>query len=93
GIIASFFLLSPLPPHIAYMLEDYDLSSLSFPGLEFEWSQITDSLSKSAPGKLWAESRDFRVGAAMKKQGLEAEHPVILVPGIVSTASTRSLPG
>ncbi|KAG9084870.1 hypothetical protein FS749_004890 [Ceratobasidium sp. UAMH 11750] len=85
GVLASFFLLSPLPPHIAYMLEDYDLSSISFPGLEFEWSQITDSLSKSAPGKLWAESRDFRVGFAMKERGLEAEHPVILVPGIVST--------
>ncbi|QRV83960.1 phospholipid: diacylglycerol acyltransferase [Ceratobasidium sp. AG-Ba] len=85
GVLTSFFLLSPLPPHIAYMLEDYDLSSLSFPGLEFEWGQITDSLSKSAPGKLWAESRDFRVGTALKEQGLEAEHPVILVPGIVST--------
>ncbi|KAF8608141.1 LACT-domain-containing protein [Ceratobasidium sp. AG-I] len=85
GVVASFFILSPLPPNIAMMLEEYDLSSLSFPGLEFEWTQVTDTLSKSAPGRLWAESRDFRVGEAMKKEGLEAEHPVILIPGIVST--------
>ena len=71
------------------MLEEYDLSSLSFPGLEFEWTQVTDTLSKSAPGRLWAESRDFRVGEAMKKEGLEAQHPVILVPGIVSTVSIQ----
>lgn len=69
------------------MLEEYDLSTLSLPGLEFEWNQITESISKSAPGRLWAESNDFRVGVALKKEGLEAEHPVILVPGIVSTVS------
>ncbi|CAE6472572.1 unnamed protein product [Rhizoctonia solani] len=85
GILASFLLLSPLPPNIALLLEEYDLTSLSLPGLEFEWDQITQSISKSAPSRLWAESKDFRVGMALKEQGLEASHPVILIPGIVST--------
>ncbi|CAE6392804.1 unnamed protein product, partial [Rhizoctonia solani] len=85
GILASFFLLSPLPPNIGLLLEEYDLTSLSLPGLEFEWDQITQSISKSGPGKLWAESKDFKVGTALKEQGLEASHPMILVPGIVST--------
>ncbi|EUC57472.1 phospholipid:diacylglycerol acyltransferase [Rhizoctonia solani AG-3 Rhs1AP] len=85
GILASFLLLSPLPPNLALLLEEYDLSSLSLPGLEFEWDQITRSISKSTPGGLWAESKDFKVGMALKEQGLEASHPVILIPGIVST--------
>ncbi|KAJ1305939.1 hypothetical protein OPQ81_010658 [Rhizoctonia solani] len=85
GILASFLLLSPSPPNLALLLEEYDLTSLSLPGLELEWDQITQSISKSAPGRLWAESKDFRVGMALKEQGLEASHPVILVPGIVST--------
>ncbi|CAE7128382.1 unnamed protein product [Rhizoctonia solani] len=85
GILASFFILSPLPPNLALLLEEYDLSSLSLPGLEFEWDQITRSISKSTPGRLWAESNDFRVGVALKEQGLEASHPLILIPGIVST--------
>jgi phospholipid:diacylglycerol acyltransferase len=80
-----------LPPNIGLLLEEYDLTSLSLPGLEFEWDQITQSISKSGPGKLWAESKDFKVGTALKEQGLEASHPVILVPGIVSTVSTRNL--
>ncbi|CAE6486931.1 unnamed protein product [Rhizoctonia solani] len=85
GVLASFFLLSPLPPNLSLLLEEYDLTSLSLPGLEFEWDQITQSISKTAPGRLWAESKDFRVGMALKEQGLEATHPVILIPGIVST--------
>ncbi|CAE6353271.1 unnamed protein product [Rhizoctonia solani] len=85
GILASFFLLSPLPPNLALLLEEYDLTSLSLPGLEFEWDQITQSISKSTPGGLWAESKDFKVGTALKEQGLDASHPLILVPGIVST--------
>ncbi|KAF8678940.1 Lecithin:cholesterol acyltransferase [Rhizoctonia solani] len=85
GVLASFFLLSPLPPNLAVLLEEYDLTSLSLPGLEFEWDQIAQSISKSTPGNLWAESKDFRVGTELKEQGLEASHPVILIPGIVST--------
>ncbi|KAF8756677.1 Lecithin:cholesterol acyltransferase [Rhizoctonia solani] len=70
---------------LATSWKEYDLTSLSLPGLEFEWDQIAQSISKSTPGNLWAESKDFRVGTELKEQGLEASHPVILIPGIVST--------
>ncbi|ELU39173.1 phospholipid:diacylglycerol acyltransferase [Rhizoctonia solani AG-1 IA] len=74
----------------SWSFEEYDLTSLSLPGLEFEWDQIAQSISKSTPGNLWAESKDFRVGTELKEQGLEASHPVILIPGIVSTSWTTS---
>lgn len=57
--------------------------------LSFSMPQELVSLSNdlfTAPKK-WTEQKDFSVGLRLRDQAhLEREHPVILLPGIVSTA-------
>ena len=60
------------------LLPEFDLSRV-----EAEWRR----LRKSIP-ELWKfnkDGREFQVGDAMRARGLSAEHPVVLIPGIVST--------
>lgn len=84
--------MPPIPPNVMLLLEEYDLflpsislGNLSMPALEFEWWQLTETVL--APAKGWLETRDFKVGEALRDEGLEAHHPLIIVPGIVSTVS------
>jgi phospholipid:diacylglycerol acyltransferase len=40
------------------------------------------------PWKLNTDGREFQVGDAIKARGLEANHPVVLIPGVISTVSS-----
>jgi phospholipid:diacylglycerol acyltransferase len=67
------------------LLPEFDLSRV-----EAEWMR----LRKSIP-EVWKfnnDGREFQVGDAMKARGLSAEHPVVIIPGIVSTVSVNPLP-
>lgn len=54
--------------------------SFSIPG---EFADLGDKLFSSP--RDWVASRDFVVGRMLAKQGVKVQHPVILLPGIVST--------
>ncbi len=88
GTVLAYVVLPPVPPHLAILIEEFDLN-LSMPQLAkftsftVEWKQISQSLFD--PARDWLQGRDFAVGDALSRQGITAKHPVILVPGVVST--------
>jgi phospholipid:diacylglycerol acyltransferase len=59
---------------------DLGLSSMRLPG---EFADLGDNLF-SAPRE-WLKSKDFTVGRNLSAQGYAAAHPVVLLPGIIST--------
>lgn len=61
-----------------------DLSQLDFSlNMPKEFAELGDNLF-SGP-KEWLATKDFRVGRMLKEQGYQAQHPVVLMPGIIST--------
>ncbi|KAI0030015.1 phospholipid/diacylglycerol acyltransferase [Vararia minispora EC-137] len=82
-----------MPASLALLLNEYDLSlslpSLSLPQIdlthiEAEWRRLISSIPE--PWKLNNDGREFEVGEIMRKRGLTAHYPVVLVPGVISTA-------
>ena len=84
GTILAYLILPPLPPHLHLLLDELDLS-FSFPEnvTSFEWKQIADSVM--TPARAWLTSRDFAIGDQLAEEGYRAKHPVVLIPGVVST--------
>lgn len=81
--------LPDIPGHVAVFLEDYDIS-LSLPQIDLsrvqaEWKRLVSTIPE--PWKLNTDGREFRVGDAIKARGLGANHPIVLVPGVISTVS------
>jgi hypothetical protein len=73
--------------HLSLLLEAYDIPLPRVPDLDFsrveeEWKRLTGNIPD-----FWLFSRDtsFLVGDDMKAKGLTAQHPVVLIPGVVST--------
>ena len=64
-------------------LPDFDLSRV-----EVEWNRLRSSIPEV--WKFNNDGRGFKVGEAMKERGLSADHPVVLIPGVVSTVSASS---
>ncbi|KDQ11270.1 hypothetical protein BOTBODRAFT_35570 [Botryobasidium botryosum FD-172 SS1] len=91
GTIMTTLYMPSIPPYLMPLLEEYDIflpslsgfGNISMPALEFEWWQLTEKVL--APAKSWLENRDFKVGEALAEEGLSAHHPIIIVPGIIST--------
>jgi phospholipid:diacylglycerol acyltransferase len=88
GTILTYSVLPPLPPHLSLMMEELDMSYLfsdlaNFTSVATEWRQLSDSIL--TPAKAWLQTRSFTVGDNMRAAGMEAKHPIILVPGIIST--------
>ncbi|KIM23021.1 hypothetical protein M408DRAFT_332589 [Serendipita vermifera MAFF 305830] len=87
GFVACTLLLTHPPPSLSLLLEEYDLPSLG--SAEVEWRQMFSGNSPLAPWNLgranW-DGREFMVGEELAARGLQAQHPVILIPGIISTA-------
>jgi phospholipid:diacylglycerol acyltransferase len=72
------------------MLEEYDIVLPNFPridwtGVSDEWERFKSNIPD--PWKLANDGREFKVGEELKNRGLEANFPVILIPGIISTVS------
>ena len=64
-------------------LPDFDLSRV-----ETEWARL-----RSTVVDVWKfnnDGREFQVGDAIKARNLSAEHPVVLIPGIISTVRLRT---
>ncbi len=86
--------LPDIPGHFSLFLEDYDLSlPLSLPPIDLsrvqaEWKRLISTIPE--PWKLNTDGREFQVGEAIKARGLDAEYPVILIPGVISTVRVFS---
>lgn len=101
GSFAAYFLLSPLDPdsfdayshRLSTLVDDVktQVGGLpSFPELN-NLSGLPSQVWKDLAGLVdtdsysWMKNRDFEVGSSLAAEGLTAEFPVILVPGIIST--------
>ncbi|KAG6872948.1 hypothetical protein C0995_004832 [Termitomyces sp. Mi166 len=74
--------------HMTVLMDQYndyfpDLPGFDLTRVEAEWSRFRNSIPE-----IWKfnnDGREFQVGEAMKARGLIATHPVILIPGVIST--------
>ncbi|KAH8996300.1 LACT-domain-containing protein [Lactarius akahatsu] len=84
------YTLPDIPGHFSVFLEDYDISlplpllPIDLSRVQAEWQRLISTIPE--PWKLNADGREFRVGDAIKARGLEANYPVILIPGVISTS-------
>ncbi|KAI9462617.1 Lecithin:cholesterol acyltransferase-domain-containing protein [Russula earlei] len=93
GIVLGVIFIEPsnladIPGLFAVFLEEYDIS-LSLPQIDLsrvqaEWRKLISTIPE--PWKLNTDGREFQIGDAIKARGLEANHPVILIPGVISTS-------
>ncbi|KAH9996664.1 Lecithin:cholesterol acyltransferase-domain-containing protein [Russula compacta] len=93
GVVLGLIFVEPsslpdIPGHFSVFLEDYDIS-LSLPQIDLshvqaEWKRLISTIPE--PWKLNTDGREFQVGDAIKARGLEANHPVVLIPGVISTS-------
>ncbi|PVF93551.1 putative LRO1-a lecithin cholesterol acyltransferase-like protein [Serendipita vermifera] len=87
GFIICALLLTKPPTSLSLLLEEYDLPSLG--AAEVEWRELFSANSPLIPwnvGRVNFDGREFCVGEDLSARGLQAKHPVILIPGIISTA-------
>ncbi|KAI0343373.1 phospholipid:diacylglycerol acyltransferase [Trametopsis cervina] len=94
GVFIGFILIQPndfteFQTHLALLLDEFEFD-LSLPQLPFdlsmvenEWRRLKSNIPE--PWKLNTNGLEFTVGEAIAERGLSAKHPVILVPGIIST--------
>ncbi|KAK7691663.1 hypothetical protein QCA50_005062 [Cerrena zonata] len=93
GIFMGIILIQPtdLPDfqtHVALLLDEFGIVLPQLPQLDLslvenEWNRLRSSIPE--PWKLNTNGLEFKVGEDMAARGLSAKHPVILVPGIIST--------
>lgn len=60
-----------------------ELPDFDFSRVEAEWKRLRSSIPEV--WKFNNDGREFQVGESIKARGLDAEYPVILIPGIIST--------
>jgi phospholipid:diacylglycerol acyltransferase len=97
GIVLGLVFVEPsslpdIPGHFSVFLEDYDIS-MSLPQIDLssvqaEWKRLMSTIPE--PWKLNKDGREFQVGNAIKARGLEANYPVVLIPGVISTVHSLS---
>lgn len=100
GIVLGLIFVEPsslpdIPGHVAVLLEDYDIS-MSLPqfdlsSVQAEWKRLVSTIPE--PWKLNTDGREFQVGDAIKARGLEANYPVVLIPGVISTVRSLLVSG
>lgn len=89
--IASLFVsqshIEEMQAQLSLLLDEYavlpNLPDLNFTMVELEWARLRDSIPEV--WKLNTDGREFQVGEAAKARGLTAQHPVVLIPGVIST--------
>ena len=82
--------VNPMPGHIEVLFEQYGIPAipnLDLSRLETEWIRFRSSIPE--PWKLNNDGREFKVGETAAARGLNAKHPTILIPGIVSTVRIK----
>lgn len=95
GTLLGFAFVEPqdlqdLHAQVITLVDQYDINLPQFPGfdmsrVEAEWTRLRTSIPEV--WKFNNDGREFQVGEEMKARGLSAEHPLVLIPGIVSTVS------
>ncbi|KAI0743664.1 phospholipid:diacylglycerol acyltransferase [Daedaleopsis nitida] len=96
GVLVGFLFIQPsdfsdFQTHLALLMDEFDINMPEFPALamldfsrvETEWQKLWTNIPE--PWKLANNGLEFTVGEAIAAQGLSAKHPVVLVPGIIST--------
>ncbi|EMD33061.1 hypothetical protein CERSUDRAFT_87404, partial [Gelatoporia subvermispora B] len=98
GVLLGFILIQPadfteFQTHLALLLDEYEISMPQLPQIDLpqldltrvegEWRRLWANIPE--PWKLNNNGLEFTVGDNMAARGLSAKHPVILVPGIIST--------
>ncbi|KAF9476351.1 LACT-domain-containing protein [Pholiota conissans] len=94
GVLLGLAFVEPqdiqdLQLHVATFANQYDINLPEFPDFDFsrveaEWTRLRSTIPEV--WKFNNDGREFKVGEAMKARGLTAEHPIILIPGVVSTS-------
>ncbi|KAI9465682.1 phospholipid:diacylglycerol acyltransferase [Lactarius psammicola] len=94
GIALGFVFVEPslpdIPGHFSVFLGDYDISlplpllPIDLSRVQAEWKRLISTIPE--PWKLNTDGREFQVGDAIKARGLDANYPVILIPGVISTS-------
>lgn len=83
--------LTEFQTHLALLLDEFEWGEMSLPQLpafdlslvENEWRKLRNNIPEV--WKLNNNGLEFTVGEAIAARGLSAKHPVVLVPGIIST--------
>lgn len=94
GILLGLAAIQPtdmqeLQAHLSMLLEQYDFNIPDIPGLDFSRFEIEWQRLRSNIPEIWKfnnDGREFQVGESIKARGLTAKHPVILIPGVISTS-------
>lgn len=104
GILLGFIFVQPsdfhdLQTHLALLMDEFEISMPEFPAIdlpqldlsrvELEWRKLWSNIPE--PWKLNNNGLEFTVGEKIAQRGLSAKHPVVLVPGIISTASVHGI--
>ena len=99
GILLGFAFIEPqdiqdIHAQMAVLMNEYDINlpqlpDFDFSRLEAEWGRFRSSIPEV--WKFNNDGREFQVGEQLKERGLSAKHPVILIPGIISTVRRRYL--
>ncbi|KAJ7729512.1 phospholipid:diacylglycerol acyltransferase [Mycena maculata] len=90
GALIAFSLIEPrdiqdLHAHLSLLLGEYQLTlpGVDLSRVEAEWLRLRSNIPE-----LWkfnTDGREFQVGDSMVARGLTAHHPVVLIPGVIST--------
>ena len=98
GIFVGIILIQPadlpdIQTHVALLLDEFGIALPQLPQLDLslvenEWNRLRNSIPE--PWKINTNGLEFKVGEEIAARGLSAKHPVILVPGIISTVLSRS---
>ncbi|KAI0364420.1 LACT-domain-containing protein [Pilatotrama ljubarskyi] len=104
GLLLGFIFVQPsdfhdFQTHLALLMDEFEISMPEFPALdlpqldlsrvELEWRRLWSNIPE--PWKLNTNGLEFTVGEKIAERGLSAKHPVVLIPGIISTASHSCL--
>ena len=98
GIFVGIILIQPadlpdIQTHVALLLDEFGIALPQLPQLDLSlvenaWHRLRNSIPE--PWKINTNGLEFKVGEEIAARGLSAKHPVILVPGIISTVPSRS---
>ena len=93
GLLLGLAMLQPpdmqeLHAQLSLLFEQYDFNIPELPGLDFSRMEVEWHRLRSNIPEVWKfnnDGREFQVGERMKERGLTAQHPVVLIPGVIST--------
>jgi len=83
-----------LHAQVTTLANSYDINLPQLPELDLSRVEVEWTRFRSSIPEVWKfnnDGREFQVGDAMKSRGLSAEHPVVLIPGIISTVRLHFL--